>query len=142
MTQSLERFVQAQASHYELALDELKRGQKDGHWMWFIFPQLRGLGFSEKATYYGIKDVQEARNYLQHSLLGPRLGLTTQAVIDAKVPLEDLLGEIDALKFASCMTLFAAVAGDGSVYAQARDNLCGADKKTLEILSEKDNGNE
>ncbi|MFC6574843.1 DUF1810 domain-containing protein [Pseudomonas brassicacearum] len=105
MTESLERFIQAQASTYEHALLELRRGRKEGHWMWFIFPQLRGLGVSENATYYGLCGIDEARDYLQHPLLGPRLERATRAVLDSGVALEKLLGTIDAMKFASCMTL-------------------------------------
>ncbi|WVV49161.1 DUF1810 family protein [Pseudomonas sp. NA13] len=105
MTESLERFIQAQASTYEHALLELRRGRKEGHWMWFIFPQLRGLGVSENATYYGLRGIDEARDYWQHPLLGPRLERATRAVLDSGVALEKLLGSIDAMKFASCMTL-------------------------------------
>ncbi|TFY88502.1 DUF1810 family protein [Pseudomonas nabeulensis] len=142
MTQSLERFTQAQSSTYKQALAELECGQKHGHWMWFIFPQLRGLGFSENAIYYGLQGAEEARAYLLHPYLGPRLECVTQAVLDSSTPLLDLFGEIDALKFASCMTLFAHVANDGSIYARALKRLCDADTKTLEILSEQENGNE
>jgi uncharacterized protein (DUF1810 family) len=142
MKQSLERFVLAQASQFEAALNELEHGKKDGHWMWFIFPQLRGLGSSEKATYYGLQGAAEARDYLQHPILGPRLARATRAVLDAAVPLEELLGDVDALKFASCMTLFAAVTDAGSLYAQARDGLSGVDEKTRMILNQQENGHD
>ena len=141
MTESLERFVQAQASTYEHALLELQRGRKEGHWMWFIFPQLRGLGVSENATYYGLCGIDEAGDYLQHPLLGPRLERATRAVLDSKVAVEKLLGPLDAMKFASCMTLFAAASGGHSVYAQALDGGLRVDARTLELLKEQESRN-
>ena len=138
MTESLERFVQAQASTYDHALLELRRGRKEGHWMWFIFPQLRGLGVSENATYYGLRGLEEARDYVHHPLLGPRLERATRAVLDSEVALEKLLGTIDAMKFASCMTLFAAATDEHSVYAQALDGEVSADSRTLELLKEQE----
>ncbi|WP_097302779.1 DUF1810 domain-containing protein [Pseudomonas chlororaphis] len=134
MTESLERFVQAQVSNYELAMHELECGRKDGHWMWFIFPQLRGLGTSEKATYYGLRSIEEAHDYLEHPLLGPRLDQATRVVLNSKVSVKQLFGELDALKFASCMTLFAAVSGCDSLYARALDSGIQVDLKTREIL--------
>lgn len=138
MTESLERFVQAQASTYDHALLELQRGRKEGHWMWFVFPQLRGLGVSDNATYYGLRGIDEARDYLHHPLLGPRLERATRAVLDSGVALEKLLGSIDAMKFASCMTLFAAAAGEHSVYAQALGGGVRVDSRTLEILKKQE----
>ncbi|WP_448632474.1 MULTISPECIES: DUF1810 domain-containing protein [Pseudomonas fluorescens group] len=134
MTESLERFVQAQTSTFETAMAELERGRKQSHWIWFIFPQLRGLGRSENAAYYGLRDIEEARDYLQHPLLGPRLERATRTVLDSSVPVQRLLGELDAMKFASCMTLFRAAAEAGSVYAQALDSTVGVDVRTLEML--------
>ena len=136
MTETLERFVQAQAATYERALLELRRGRKKSHWMWFIFPQLRGLGVSENATYYGLRGLKEARDYLHHPLLGPRLERATRAVLDSEVAVEKLLGTLDAMKFASCMTLFAAAAGEHSVYAQALEGGVSVDSRTLELLKE------
>ncbi|WP_207283029.1 DUF1810 domain-containing protein [Pseudomonas sp. FW300-N2F2] len=141
MTESLERFVQAQASTYDQALLELRRGRKEGHWMWFIFPQLRGLGVSENATYYGLRDLEEARDYLHHPLLGPRLECATRAVLDSEVAVEKLLGTLDAMKFASCMTLFAAAAGAHCVYAQALEGGVNVDSRTLELLKEQERKN-
>ena len=141
MTESLERFVQAQASTYDHALLELQRGRKEGHWMWFIFPQLRGLGVSENATYYGLRDLEEARDYLHHPLLGPRLECATRAVLDSEVAVEKLLGTLDAMKFASCMTLFAAAAGAHCVYAQALEGGVNVDSRTLELLKEQERKN-
>lgn len=134
MTESLERFVQAQASSYEQAIRELERGRKESHWIWFVFPQLRGLGVSTNATYYGLRDLQEARDYLEHPILGPRLEQATRLVLDSKVPLERLLGGLDAMKFASCMTLFSVAADEGSLYAQVLGSKASADLRTLQIL--------
>lgn len=141
MTESLKRFVQAQASTYDRALLELRHGRKEGHWMWFIFPQLRGLGVSENATYYGLRDLEEARDYLHHPLLGPRLECATRAVLDSDVAVEKLLGTLDAMKFASCMTLFAAAAGEHCVYAQALEGGVNVDSRTLELLKERERKN-
>lgn len=138
MTDSLERFVQAQASTYDHAVLELRRGRKEGHWMWFIFPQLRGLGVSENATYYGLRDLEEARDYLHHPLLGPRLERATRAVLESEVAVEKLLGTLDAMKYASCMTLFAAAAGEHSVYAQALGGGVSVDSRTLKLLNEQE----
>jgi len=138
MTESLERFVQAQASTYDHALLELRRGRKEGHWMWFIFPQLRGLGVSENATYYGLRGLEEARDYVHHPLLGPRLEGATRAVLESKVALETLFGPLDAMKFASCMTLFAAAAGEHSVYDQALEGGVSVDPRTLELLKQQE----
>lgn len=134
MTESLERFVQAQASSYEQAIRELERGRKESHWIWFVFPQLRGLGVSTNATYYGLRDLQEARDYLEHPILGPRLEQATRLVLDSKVPLERLLGGLDAMKFASCMTLFSVATDEGSLYAQVLGSKASADLRTLQIL--------
>ncbi|SDB11166.1 DUF1810 domain-containing protein [Pseudomonas sp. NFACC13-1] len=141
MTESLERFVQAQASTYDQALLELRRGRKEGHWMWFIFPQLRGLGVSENATYYGLRDLEEARDYLHHPLLGPRLECAARAVLDSEVTVEKLLGTLDAMKFASCMTLFAAAANEHCVYARALEGGVNVDSRTLELLKEQERKN-
>jgi uncharacterized protein (DUF1810 family) len=103
----LARFVDAQASTYERALAELRRGRKSSHWMWFVFPQLAGLGRSATAQHYGIRSLAEARAYLAHPLLGARFidCATVVAGLDAD-PVR-VLGSIDALKLHSSMTLFA-----------------------------------
>ena len=111
MSQSLERFVEAQRSTYDQALAELTAGAKRGHWMWFIFPQLAGLGRSPMAQRYAIRDEVEARSYLTHPLLGARLRESTEAMLGwaGRKSAEAVLGPIDAMKFASSMTLFDAV---------------------------------
>lgn len=104
----LARFVAAQAGGvYERALAELKRGEKTGHWMWFIFPQIAGLGFSTMSQQYAISSLDEARAYLAHPVLGPRLRECAQAVADtAGLTAEQIFGPIDAIKLRSSMTLF------------------------------------
>src|SRR5438046_1700808 len=102
----LERFLTAQAPVFETVLEELKAGRKRSHWMWFIFPQLRGLGWSPTAQFYGIGKLKEARAYLAHSVLGPRLLICTEAVLAIRGrSLHEIFGFPDDLKFRSSMTL-------------------------------------
>lgn len=134
----LDRFVRAQAGVYKTALAELRQGHKKTHWMWFVFPQILGLGLSANARAYAIFGREEARAYLDHELLGPRLRECTQAMLEhagERTPL-DILGPIDALKFRSSMTLFEAVADEPELFARALDTMCGGDrdKATLEKL--------
>ena len=108
MTADLSRFVEAQAGSYDRALAELRAGRKAGHWMWFVFPQVAGLGRSPTAQHYAIGDLDEARAYLTHPVLGPRLVECTQTLLD--LPGDDaaaVLGPVDAVKLRSSMTLFA-----------------------------------
>ena len=109
----LERFVEAQElpyGGYEQALQEIREGRKRSHWVWYIFPQLRGLGYSYNANFYGIVDRDEAARYLQHPVLGTRLREITCALLQHRgTEAEDILGSIDALKVCSCMTLFDAI---------------------------------
>jgi len=110
----LERFVRAQSGGvYEQALAELSVGRKRSHWMWFIFPQHRDLGRSDTAKFYGLSGEEEARAYLAHPLLGPRLHACFAALrpqLDAGVSAAAILGEVDALKLRSCAAIFAAAA--------------------------------
>lgn len=133
----LERFVAAQAGGiYEQALAELRAGRKRSHWMWFVFPQLAGLGRSETARFYGVRNADEARAYLAHPLLGPRLRACTEAMLMHRdKSAESMLGGIDALKLRSSMTLFEAVSG-GAAFADCLDGFYdGArDPLTLELL--------
>lgn len=113
----LERFVKAQDRFYSTALRELLGGHKKSHWMWFIFPQIRGLGRSETARFYAISGRSEALAYLNHSILGPRLQECTHAMLGHSYRgVYDILGSPDDLKFHSSMTLFGAVAPAGSVF--------------------------
>jgi uncharacterized protein (DUF1810 family) len=103
----LSRFVAAQDGSYQQALDELRRGRKTGHWMWFVFPQVAGLGRSSMAQHYAISSIDEARAYLRHPLLGPRLIECASALAaHAGQSATRILGDIDAIKLRSCMTLF------------------------------------
>ncbi|WP_239804623.1 DUF1810 domain-containing protein [Croceicoccus hydrothermalis] len=107
---ALTRFVEAQAGVYERALAELRDGAKRSHWMWFVFPQIAGLGHSAMARRYAIADAAEARDYLRHDLLGPRLLACTDAVLDwaGQRGVVEIMGEVDAMKLRSSMTLFEA----------------------------------
>lgn len=132
----LERFVTAQEGAFEQACAELAAGRKQSHWMWFIFPQMKGLGFSATAQYFGIASLEEAQSYLAHPVLGPRLEETTRLALGhAGTPLRQIFGTPDDLKFRSSMTLFAEAAKPGSVYAQALERMCGGvDPATLRLL--------
>jgi uncharacterized protein (DUF1810 family) len=115
----LERFVAAQDQRgtYERALAELRNGEKRSHWMWFVFPQVAGLGFSAMAREYAISGLPEARAYLEHEVLGPRLRECAAAVAGiAGKTAADIFGAVDAMKLRSSMTLFAAVAPDELVF--------------------------
>ncbi len=136
---NLDRFVTAQEGVFERACAELKGGRKSSHWMWFIFPQMKGLGLSTTAKHFGIGSLDEAKAYLSHPVLGPRLEKATHlALMHAGMPLRQIFGSPDDLKFRSSMTLFAATAGAGSVYAEAVERMCGAerDPHTLELIGE------
>lgn len=109
---SLERFVDAQERMYEMALAEVKSGKKLSHWIWYIFPQLKGLGESYNSHYYGIDDLDEARAYLQHPILGTRLREITNVLLQIDKNIKEIFGELDAMKVRSCMTLFGEVADD------------------------------
>ena len=135
----LQRFVLAQAPVFETVLGELRAGRKRSHWMWFIFPQARGLGRSSTAQFYGIASGDEARAYLAHQLLGHRLELCTNAVLDSSAPsLHAIFGTPDDMKFRSCMTLFALAApATDSVFRRALNRWCegGMDERTAALLA-------
>ena len=132
----LERFVSAQAPVYAHVLTELRAGRKASHWMWFIFPQLSGLGRSAQAQYYGISGLAEARAYLDHPVLGERLRACTRIVIDTQAPsLHQIFGTPDDLKFCSSMTLFSRAARDATLFDEALERRCdGPDPATLRLL--------
>ena len=116
----LQRFLDAQAHTYETVLSELRAGRKSGHWVWFIFPQIAGLGRSEMAQQFSIASLDEAKAYLQHPTLGPRLRACTQLVLDVNGRrAEDILPYPDNLKFRSCMTLFLTAAADNTLFNDA-----------------------
>ncbi len=137
---NLRRFIEAQASVYATALAEIEDGRKRSHWMWFVFPQLRGLGHSAMAETYGVVSLAEAQAYLAHPLLGPRLRACVEAALKhSGRRLIEIFGSPDDLKFRSSMTLFARAAGPGEpLFAAAIDRLCGGrlDAATLELLGE------
>lgn len=108
----LERFLKAQEADYNGALNEIKSGQKQGKWMWYVFPQIKGLGHSYNSEFYGISSKEEAKAYLEHPVLGVRLREITQALLDCSNSAEDILGYPDVLKVRSCMTLFDLVSPD------------------------------
>jgi uncharacterized protein (DUF1810 family) len=124
----LRRFVEAQdsADSYDQALSELRAGCKTGHWMWFIFPQIAGLGHSSMARTYAISSIDEARAYLDHPVLGPRLLESTRALVEVTGRSADqILGKIDAMKLRSSMTLFARAAADETLFRDVLDRYFG-----------------
>jgi uncharacterized protein (DUF1810 family) len=117
---NLARFVAAQAPVYAAARAELAAGRKAGHWMWFIFPQIAGLGHSETSRFYALRSIDEARAYLLHPMLGPRLRECVAAIsASAGQSARDILGETDALKLRSSLTLFAAVSDGNDMFKDA-----------------------
>lgn len=122
MDTDLERFVTAQARVWTEVEAELTRGAKRSHWMWFIFPQIAGLGRSAMSAHYALESLDEARDYLAHPVLGARLRRATELMLThAGQPAEAILGGIDAVKFRSSMTLFSAAAPDEPLFGAALD---------------------
>ena len=137
-TSELERFVEAQERTFSRALEELGAGRKASHWMWFVFPQLRGHGRSETSVFYGIDGITEARAYAAHPLLGPRLRAACEAILAAPGGAVTILGSIDAVKLRSSMTLFMQATPDEPVYGSVLDRFFGGrpDPATLALLGE------
>jgi uncharacterized protein (DUF1810 family) len=142
---NLNRFVEAQVDDYEQALGEIRSGRKKSHWMWYIFPQFDGLGFSSTSRRYSIKSVAEARAYLAHPVLGPRLRECAEAVLDVEGRSAfEIFGSPDDMKLRSCATLFAYVSPQGSVF----ERLIGkyyrgeGDGKSLRLLENPPNHGE
>jgi uncharacterized protein (DUF1810 family) len=132
----LARFVDAQdaGGSHESALAELRAGRKRGHWMWFVFPQVEGLGRSSTAQHFGVRGLAEARAYVAHPVLGPRLVAAARALVEQ--PSDDpiaVLGSIDALKLRSSMTLFEAADPDEPVYAQVLDRFYGGERDSATL---------
>ena len=134
---NLQRFVEAQAPVYERVLAELRAGRKTLHWMWFVFPQIQGLGYSPMSMLYAISGREEAIAYDAHPVLGPRLRECTALVnaVNGKSALE-ILGSPDDLKFRSCVTLFAACTAEPGMFQAALEKYFGGvgDPKTLALL--------
>ncbi len=125
-THDLDRFVEAQAGVHDESLAELRAGRKRSHWMWFVFPQVEGLGTSPMAQRYALAGPDEARAFLAHPVLGSRLLECTRAVLAVEGrTLHEIFGSPDDLKFRSSMTLFEIAAGPGSVFSEALDRYCG-----------------
>lgn len=137
MADEFRRFQDAQDAVYPQVLRELRNGQKRTHWMWFVFPQLRGLGMRAMAQRYGISSLNEARAYLAHPVLGPRLRECCRLVLDADVrSIGTMFPYPDDLKLRSCMTLFATAGGDNLIFREVLDRYFGGreDEATLELL--------
>lgn len=126
MPHDLDRFLLAQDQVYVGALEELRRGRKVGHWMWFIFPQVAGLGSSSISQTYAIRSLDEARAYLAHPILGARLCECARVVLATENrTAEEILGPLDAMKLRSCMTLFGRAAPDEPVFGQVLERFYG-----------------
>ena len=133
----LNRFVKAQEGAYARALSEIRAGEKQSHWMWYIFPQLEALGVSSTAKFYGIKTIEEAKAYLAHPVLGPRLVECAEAALGVEGrPAFDIFGSTDEMKLKSCATLFACVSPAGSVFHRLLDKYFRGerDRETLRLL--------
>jgi len=134
----LQRFFDAQEGTFETALAELRWGRKQSHWMWFVFPQIAGLGRSPIAQYYAIRSQTEARAYLAHPILGARYREAVEAIRGwaGRRDAVAILGEIDAIKLRSSLTLFEAVSGDPSFADAIEDFFDGPDQETLRLLKQ------
>lgn len=134
---ALKRFTDRQTNIYETVVEELRKGKKEEHWMWYIFPQLRGLGHSSKSYIYGIDGADEAKAYLEHPVLSERLRECCEILLTHKdKTAEEIFDEIDAMKLRSSMTLFAFISDDDSVFHKVLKQFYNElmDKKTLKML--------
>lgn len=140
MDNNLNRFLTAQENEYEQSLSEIKSGRKRSHWMWYIFPQYKGLGYSETSKYYSIQDLNEARDYLTHPILGSRLReITNELVIIEENNANTIFGSPDDMKLKSSMTLFASVdTSDEKPFNKILDKFFHGhlDEKTLDLIEE------
>jgi uncharacterized protein (DUF1810 family) len=139
MSSPINRFLDAQDDIYETALEEMRNGRKDTHWMWFVFPQIAGLGQSSISKRYAIADLREAAEYLAHSVLGERLKECAEAVLLRPESIKQIFGTPDYLKFRSSMTLFAAASRQESIFHRALREKCNGvpDPTTQHILHAK-----
>lgn len=130
----LDRFLDAQRGDYAAALAEVRRGRKNSHWMWYIFPQIAGLGQSSTARYYSIRDLEEAREYYAHPVLGQRLREISGALLELRGsdPVA-VFGGIDSMKLKSSMTLFALAAPDDPLFQQVLDKYYGGERDALTL---------
>jgi uncharacterized protein (DUF1810 family) len=137
METGLNRFLKAQENDYLTALSEIKAGRKRSHWMWYIFPQVKGLGFSETSKFYAIKDIEEAVAYLKHPVLGKRLKEITSELLKLHTNnASEVFGSPDDMKIKSSLTLFAAITDETSIFREALQKFFGGkeDEQTLRIL--------
>ena len=138
---NLKRFFPSHTDAYPQALSEIRAGEKKSHWIWYIFPQLKGLGTSTNSETFGIEDADEAREYLAHPELGHDLREITSALLDLKEndPVKVMGWKIDALKLKSCMTLFAYISEEGSIFHRVLDKFFGGERdgRTLRMLKKK-----
>ena len=135
----LDRFLSAQAGDYDTALREIRAGRKRSHWMWYIFPQIQGLGFSHTAQFYAIENLEEAREYLAHPVLGARLKEISSALLELEdLSASEIFGYPDDLKLRSCMTLFRLADLDCKVFQDVIDKYYDGvpDSRTVRIVQE------
>lgn len=133
----LERFLDPQKFMYEQALAEIRNGRKEDHWIWFIFPQLRGIGKSRISYHYGIQDIGEAKAYYAHPILGKRLREATKLILQQTKELEEIFGYLDSMKVRSCMTLFFHATGD-EIFIKVIEKFFDGDEDDLTIKLLKD----
>lgn len=141
-TNNLKRFLNAQEEDYSIALSEIKKGRKQSHWMWYIFPQIQGLGFSETSKFYAIKNLEEAKAYLEHPLLGSRLIQISEVLLNLNSSnANQIFGSPDDLKLKSCMTLFSTLQNANPVFESVLAKYFNGakDNKTLQIIKELQN---
>ena len=134
---NLARFLNAQENSYATALNELRAGKKQSHWIWYVFPQIKGLGSSSNSEFYGLVSLAEARAYLNHPLLGQRLKEATAVLLVRRSQnVTSILGEIDALKFKSCLTLFSLADPSEPLFNDALEYFFSGkrDERTIELL--------
>jgi uncharacterized protein (DUF1810 family) len=131
---SLARFVDAQSAVWDDVLSELRSGRKTTHWMWFVFPQLASLGRSATAKFYGLRDLQEARAYVEHPVLGPRLVQCCELLTSIRDrDAVDIFGNVDAMKLRSCLTLFMTAAPEHAVFSECMDRFFGGEPDALTV---------
>jgi uncharacterized protein (DUF1810 family) len=134
---NLNRYIDAQENKYQDAFDEIQNGRKESHWMWYVFPQISGLGRSELAIYYAIKDLEEAQDYLEHPVLGPRLINISKLLLGIKGKTAyEIFGSPDDMKLRSCMTLFSSLINTDPVFQQVLDAYFEGkkDERTLNLI--------
>jgi uncharacterized protein (DUF1810 family) len=137
MNSDLERFLDAQKKDYQIALSEIRSGRKRSHWMWYIFPQIAGLGQSETAKYYAINNIEEAKEYLNHEILGYRLSEISNELLKLKEDnARNIFSTPDDMKLKSSMTLFVQAAKENSIFQKVLDKFFNgeSDDKTIKIL--------